>query len=88
MVRGDANKAIEAATKACELTFWKNPAYLGALAAAYAETGNFPEAVMWQEKSLEIADSIPEKQRVDYESPLALYREGKPYYVPPVAIQE
>jgi serine/threonine protein kinase/tetratricopeptide (TPR) repeat protein/WD40 repeat protein len=84
----DGNKAIEAATKACELAFWKSPAYLGALAAAYAETGNFPEAVMWQEKSLEIANRVPEKQRADYETRLALYREGKPYYVPPVAIQE
>lgn len=84
----DGNKAIEAATKACELTFWKNPAYLGALAAACAETGNFTEAVKWQEKSLENADSIPEKRRVDYESRLALYREGKPYREPPVAIQE
>jgi tetratricopeptide (TPR) repeat protein len=82
----DGTLAIEAATKACELTFWKNPGYLRALAAAYAETGNFAEAVKRQEKSLENATQIPEKRRADYESRLALYREHKPYYEPLITV--
>ncbi len=81
----DGTQAIAAATKACELSIWKNARNLETLAAAYAETGNFTEAIKWQDKSLEIATKI---QRTDFESCLALYREGKPYREPPVSIKE
>ena len=40
----DGKRAIELATKACELTEYKEPHILSTLAAAYAETGDFDTA--------------------------------------------
>ncbi|MHC4083724.1 MAG: protein kinase domain-containing protein [Planctomycetota bacterium] len=76
----DGAKAVENATKACELRNWKNHEYIGTLAAAYAETGDFDSAVKWQKEAI---DLLPEYQsswwRAEYQSRLKLYRAGKPY---------
>lgn len=40
-------KAIEDVRRVCELTDWKNWEYVDLLAAAYAENGQFVEAVKW-----------------------------------------
>lgn len=74
----DGQQAVEFATKACELTQFKDSANLDTLAAAYAETGNFDQAVKWQ---LKAADLVPKEQKADYQTRVDLYRAGKPYQV-------
>jgi tetratricopeptide (TPR) repeat protein len=74
----DGKAAIEFATKACELTEWKNPPYLDTLSAAYAESGDFDSAVKWQTKAIELLSD--EKEKEDYRTRLKLYQEKKPYH--------
>ena len=64
------------ATKACELYRWKDSTGLATLAAAYAESGDFKQAVEQQKKAIELAS---EENRAAYLSRLKLYKQGKPY---------
>jgi Zn-dependent protease len=71
-------QAVQYATDACRLTDWKEPLYLGTLAAALAEAGHFEMAIARQQKALE----NPAYQRQHGEMAqerLRLYRAGKPY---------
>ncbi len=73
----DGKSTVEFATKACELTEWKNPGSLDTLAAAFAESGEFDAAVKWQTKAIERLSDQKEKE--DYRTRLKLYQEKKPY---------
>jgi tetratricopeptide (TPR) repeat protein len=53
----NGRKSVEYATKACQLTSWKDAGAVEILAAAYAESGNFPEAAKWQRKALEFPET-------------------------------
>jgi hypothetical protein len=73
----DGQLAIASATRACELTAWKNTAALEAMAAACAEAGDFANAVKWEEKALGmIKNAFAATQSRDR---LALYKAGKPF---------
>lgn len=74
----DGKRAVELAQRACELTEWKNPFYIDTLAAAYAEGGDFVEAVRRQEKVLQFP-KLETSFGEEASKRLALYREGKPY---------
>jgi tetratricopeptide (TPR) repeat protein len=72
----DGTRAVEYATKGCELVGWKGTWCLEAHAAAYAEAGQYREVVEWQKKAL----SFPESKRaVKAVARLKLYEEGTPY---------
>jgi hypothetical protein len=73
----DGKRAVESATKACELTNWREPRFLHALAAAHAEAGDFDSAVQWQTKALAFATNPSENQ--EQRARLLLYQDKKPY---------
>ncbi|MBA7613237.1 hypothetical protein ES703_20482 [subsurface metagenome] len=75
----DGAKAVEEATKASELTNWKKAHYVGTLAAAYAEAGDFKSAVKRQKKAIDLLTEEEEEMRADFEERLKLYQSGKPY---------
>jgi tetratricopeptide (TPR) repeat protein len=74
----DGPKAVDAAMKACELSHWQKWAYVDTLAAAYAETGDFDNAVKYQKKALEM-NKTADAHRTGAEQRLKLYQEHKPY---------
>ena len=72
----DGKRAIELATKACELTDYKMAHILSTLASAYAETGDFQTAKKWSEKAVELCD---EEQKEQLAEELESYRQKKPW---------
>jgi tetratricopeptide (TPR) repeat protein len=75
----DGELAITSATRACELTNWKDIEALSLLAAAYAETGDFAEAVEWQQKV--VIMTVNHSDASNHRDRMALYKSGKPYRV-------
>jgi tetratricopeptide (TPR) repeat protein len=73
----DGKKAVDYAKKACELTDWKKPDYLATLSAAFAESGDFQEAIKWQTKALE-APELEKDKDTEYRQRLKMFEEGKP----------
>jgi tetratricopeptide (TPR) repeat protein len=72
----DGNTAVSEARRACELTKWKNKYFIDTLAAAYAEVGDFDQAISYEEKAIR---GLSGELRKEDEAHLALYREHKPY---------
>jgi len=74
----DGKRAVDAATKACELTEWKNASMLDTLAAAHAEAGDFDKAVKHLKQALAL-DDLDQSDRDAYRARLKLYEQKKPY---------
>ena len=80
--------ALRMARQACEVDGYKNPTYVDTLAAAYAATGRFDQAVATQQRAI---DLIRESDRAseapadhtemikDFTSRLKLYEAKRPY---------
>src|SRR5262245_9318985 len=73
----DGRRAIESATRACELSGWKDANHLDTLAAAYAEAGDFEAAVERQSRANALFSDAGAKAAG--QERLELYREKKPY---------
>ncbi len=72
----DGQRAIELATKAAELTEFKESHILSTLAAGYAETGDFEKAREWSAKAVELAD---DDSKADLTAELESYKQDKPW---------
>jgi serine/threonine protein kinase/Tfp pilus assembly protein PilF len=72
----DGKRAVELATKGCELSGYNNANMIDMLAQAYAETGNFEQAIKWSEKAIELANDV---NGAEFEEHLDSFRNGKPW---------
>jgi hypothetical protein len=79
----DGKEAISAATKACDLTTWKEWSWIDTLAAAYAESGDFQRAIQFQEQALRTGNP-PESDQNAMQDRLALYKQSQPYREKPL----
>ena len=76
----NGKKAVHLASILCRLTDNKQPLALDALAAAYAENGNFTRAVETAQKALWLARRLGPKELIlGLKERLKQYRAGKPY---------
>lgn len=72
----DGQRAIDLATRACDVTEYKAPHILSTLAAGYAETGDFDKAIEWSTKAVETG---PGSIREQLQQELDSYKEKKPW---------
>jgi protein O-mannosyl-transferase len=73
-------EAVQLASRACAMTQAQAPAFLGTLAAAFAETGDFDNAVKAGQKAHDLAMAQGRKTLADSNLQLvALYRAHKPF---------
>jgi tetratricopeptide (TPR) repeat protein len=76
----NGTEAVELATRACELTKYQNPIPLATLAAAYAETGHFQEAVSFAERALEASQRPAGALANRLLAMLEAFRAGRAYH--------
>jgi tetratricopeptide (TPR) repeat protein len=77
----DGKRAVEHATRSCELSGWNEPDFIDTLAAAHAAAGDFDKAVEYQEKALTFPAYEKSSGKAGRER-LELYRQKKAYYDP------
>ena len=74
-------EAIRLAERACEVTKYEDAGLVDTLAAAYAASGRFSDAVATAEKAVKLAASTGNKERTEeIQNRLELYKRGQPYY--------
>jgi tetratricopeptide (TPR) repeat protein len=71
-------EGVSAAKKACELSQWQRSSCIDTLAAAYAEAGDFEQAVKYEKQSLTDSSLAP-KERQEREKRLALFQRRTPF---------
>jgi len=79
----NGKKAVELAERANQLTGGGNPLILCTLAAAYAETARFSEAVETAQRALRLAEAQSNARLVgQLQFELNLYQAGSPFHIP------
>jgi tetratricopeptide (TPR) repeat protein len=77
----DVAQAVALATRAAELTEFRNPNVLDTLAAAYASAGRFDEAMATTTRAIELAEAAGERDLAGVlNERLQLYRSGGAYH--------
>jgi TonB family protein len=71
-------EAVSVAKKACELSHWQRSGCYDTLAAAYAEGGDFGQAVKYEKQALNDSSLAP-REREEREKRLALFQQQKPF---------
>jgi tetratricopeptide (TPR) repeat protein len=80
----DGTQAVQLAERACELTHYGQPLFIGTLAAAYAEAGRFSEAVETAKRALDLSVAQNNKPlAVAIQARLKLYETNVPYHEKP-----
>jgi tetratricopeptide (TPR) repeat protein len=75
----DGARAVDAAQRAERLSRDQDPRILGTLAAAYAETGRFPDAITAAQRALELATAQTNSAQVEtLRTHIRLYQVGTP----------
>jgi tetratricopeptide (TPR) repeat protein len=76
----DANKAIEIAQQACKLTEYKDAAILDTLAAAFAASGRFNDAITTAQQAVRIAKAHSQENLIsEIQNHIELYKTGRKY---------
>lgn len=73
----DGARAIELATKAAEITEFKEAHILSTLASGYAEAGDFDNAKKYAKQAIEVSDDDEQKESIGKE--LAQYEKEEPW---------
>jgi hypothetical protein len=82
----DGALAVKGAERACRETNYRVTTLVGTLAAAYAETGRFEEAVATGQKACSLASASGETNLLRINQDLvSLYQARRPYHEPPPA---
>jgi tetratricopeptide (TPR) repeat protein len=72
----DGKRAIDLAKQACEVTEYKQAHIISTLAAAYAESGDWENAVTWSQKAVDLGD---EQTKTQLAKELESYQQKKPW---------
>ncbi|HKP05154.1 MAG TPA: tetratricopeptide repeat protein [Chthoniobacterales bacterium] len=75
----DGKRAVDLATKACEMREWKDPEILDTLAAAFAEVGDFDQAIKRQSEALKLHEKSDDIG-AGMQKRMALFEKHQPYH--------
>ena len=75
----NGHKAVEFAKKACHETDYKHAPTVDTLAASYAESGEWDDALKWQQEALTLAEKTHPDDVAGMRERLALFTEKKPF---------
>jgi tetratricopeptide (TPR) repeat protein len=72
----DGQRAVFLAKSACEMSEWKVRNFIGTLAAAYAECGDFESAIFYQTAEMALEGNYPTTEQM--QADLKLFQQRKP----------